>query len=241
MFFIFSFYISFISSLESDECEGQNTLKLENGTCVCLPDFPFGNPYSKDGCFKCIDQCHEMAICAPPGKCKCINGLIGDGKTFCSIPNPQIVEVSPKKVQKDSKELVNVEFKTETNYTAIKGYCKFGNTVYEAITVTDNVMKCITPKSSQTALRLSISFDNVTFTEDQIFIEFTDSAQKPSIQIVWQVWAVILLIIICGVIYTNFQKPAKEVDNFLPEERVGFKSQPKNPMANLVSQEDDSD
>ena len=231
MFFFFSFYISFIFCLEADECEGQNTLKLENGTCVCLPDFPFGNPYSKDGCFKCIDQCHEKAICVPPGKCKCINGLIGDGKTSCSIPTPQIVEVSPKSVPKDSKELINVQYKSESNYTAIKGYCKFGNTVYEAITITDNnIMKCLSPKSTSNAQRLSISFDNVTFTEDQIFIEFVDTAPPPSIQIVWQVWAVILLIVICVVIYTNCQKTEKAADTFSPEEKVGFKSQPKSPF-----------
>ena len=236
----FSFVFLGFSAIEPDECEGQNTIKTANGTCQCLPSFPFGDPNSKEGCYKCVDQCHEKAICAPPGRCKCIPGLIGDGKSKCDIPTPQILDVSPKQISKESKELINVAFTSETNYTAIKGFCKFGNQIKEAVTITqNNVMKCLPPKSTLSAEKLSISFDNVSFSEDQIFIEFLDTAGKPPIQLVWQVWAVVLLIIIIIVIYTNIQKPAESKDKFSPEERVGFKSQPKNPMNGLVDQGDD--
>ena len=237
---MFYFFVLKILSIEHDECEGQNTIRDKDGNCHCLPDFPFGDPNSKDGCYKCLEQCHEKAICAPPGKCKCIQGLVGDGKTQCNFPTPQVIDVTPKQISKDSSELISVSFTTSSNYTALSGFCKIGNQIQKAISVTENnVMKCNPPKSTISAQRVSISFDNVTFSEEQFFIELSDAHYKPSIQIVWQVWAVVLMAVIAIVIYTNFQKSSKETDTFSPEERIGFKSQPRNPMTQLVSQEDD--
>lgn len=233
-------FLKFSASREADECEGQNTIRLPDGKCKCLDNFPFGDPNSKDGCYKCFDQCHEKAICSPPGKCKCIKGLVGDGKLRCEIPKPQMIDIYPKKVSKAGGDVISVNYTTETNYSAIKSFCKFGNNqIIEGKIVNEHIMNCVAPASTMSAQRLSISLDNVSFTDEQFFVEFLDINSKPVVQVVWQVWAVVLIVIFAAVIYFKLQKPKVEANNDSPDERVAFtKKAAKDPVIDLVTQND---
>lgn len=235
--------LRFSFSRESDECEGQNTIKLPDGKCKCLDNFPFGNPYSKTGCYKCIDQCHEKAICAPPGKCKCIKGLVGDGKLRCDIPIPQIINVFPKQVSRAGGDVISINFTTESNYSAITGFCKFGNNqIIEGKVIDEYTINCIAPESALTAQRLSLSFDNISYTEEQIFIEFIDNSSLPAVQIVWQIWAVLLIAVFAIVVYFKMQKPEVVNENVSPDERVAFnKKAIKDPVLDLVAQNEDDE
>jgi len=180
---------------EKYECDGPNTFMDSNHKCACLDGFPYGDPSSSNGCWKCISQCHVNAVCSYPGKCVCAYGYIGDGTMICMIPKPVVSKVSPSQILLNSSYVVTVSFSVSTNFTAVEGFCRFGKTIVPAEILGKDSAQCLAPKTSSPALRLSFSFDNISWSEEQIYIEYQNQEEKKSIVFVWQVWALAFAII----------------------------------------------
>lgn len=217
-----------------DECQGPHTLAKGNGTCVCLPNFPFGNPYSKQGCYTCVDQCNDKALCIFPGKCACINGLVGDGIQNCSIPIPKLTSVDPVKISKSSITYITAEYEIPTNYTTISGFCKIGNTISKAVKITRSGFKCEVKPSDIPIQRVSISFDNNTWTEETFYIQFIDNYAPETFQIVWQIWVFVVIIIVGIYIFLRTQKVDDKKEEFTKDERQAFTAHGKDPIINHI-------
>ncbi|EAY20097.1 hypothetical protein TVAG_366050 [Trichomonas vaginalis G3] len=207
---------------EYDECKGPNTYKDVNGTCTCLKNFPFGDPYSQQGCYVCNDQCHDNAKCIFPGKCECVDGLIGDGKSHCDLPIPKLLSVSPSKVSKINPTIITAEYEISSNFTAIAGYCRIGTLISKAEKVSRREFKCKVIPSETPIQRVSISFDNISWTEEALYIQFIENYAPETFQIVWQVW--IFVIIIVGGVYLYFRtkKVEEKAEQFTKEEKKKF-------------------
>lgn len=239
MIFIFSLLYSEdqFTKKEFDECSGPNTLRDKDGNCTCLPNFPFGDPYSKQGCYICVEQCNERAICVFPGKCSCVNGLVGDGKKSCEYPIPKLVSVDPAKVQKNSAAEIDVKYAISTNFSAVYGYCKIGSTYSLAIRVSDNTFTCKFLPTDIPIQRISISFDNKTWTEEQFYIQLLGADDYESFTIVWQVWIFVILIAAGIYYYFKSRKTPEQTANFTAEERQVFTSTRKDPIMNHLGME----
>ena len=164
---------------DSDECDGINTIK-KGKECLCVPGFLFGDPYSKQGCFKCIDQCNESAKCVWPGRCKCNDGLFGDGVTFCTVPTPVIDESQFGDLFiVQSGELINISFRRIPRFTPKTMYIKFGEkAVILGKLLNSTAVQCETPKLESGTYSLFLSFDNLTWSQKNIFVTFIDNTEN---------------------------------------------------------------
>jgi len=154
-----------------EECSGFNTFYGNDGTCHCLAGYSLGDPFSAEGCYKCDDQCHEKAFCVYPGRCRCLKGWDGDGVKICKIPHPRIVSIAPKKLFFNKS--VYIRYDSMNFYVPSQFFCRFGNTIVEGSIIEAGYAVCKAPASTESALRLSISFTVDDFQQDDVFIQYT--------------------------------------------------------------------
>ena len=171
--------------LEFDECPGYNTIK-EDQKCRCLDSFIYGDPYSKKGCWKCINSCLPNASCVFPGRCQCREGLFGNGYSICRQPYLFILSIS-KTLYKENVEIpINFTYHSEfpeVNFTSGAFYCKFESENSLSSTkksITSNIFysegkildaenelgQCLLPKLNNGVAKLYISIDNQTWNKE---------------------------------------------------------------------------
>lgn len=176
---------------EPDECKGINTIRFNKTKCKCAPSFVFGDPY-KEGCYKCIDQCNESARCAFPGRCVCKKGLYGDGVFKCEIPKAIIADgVESKEYSSNGGETLVIMLKPYPRFTPLKGFCKFeGKTIVKANATDASYLGCLTPKLEPGIYKIFASFDNITWSDKSLLVEFKETKQ-PFISIDSSAWIMV--------------------------------------------------
>ena len=110
--------------------------KLEGDYCECYDEFPYGKPQSKEGCFKCVEQCSDWATCEYPGECQCYSGYVGDGKN-CSMLVPNIAGIND-----DIKGYLKVLLDYSGDTHIYQGFCRFGDEVVKAEEADDHHFLC---------------------------------------------------------------------------------------------------
>lgn len=225
-----------MTTREDGECPGINTIRNQDGKCECLPGFPFGNPVDGYGCWKCNSECHLNAQCVSPGKCVCLKGYIGDGITTCNVPVPHVKALAPENITSKT-EFINVVFETDTNFSAFSGFCRIGTTISLGEIISFDTIQCHVPPSTQSAMSVALSFDNVTWSTERFFLVFTDLDVKKKIVMVWQVWLVIAVVVVgIMIFYATRKRKENVVNQENPDERVAFN--PTKPRPGIDDIED---
>ena len=181
-----------------DECDGINTLKLANNSCICLSGFIYGDP-NGDGCFKCVNECHFRAKCLFPGQCVCEKGFFGDGIEVCSIPIPILEETTMVSFKSSGGENITFKIKPNLNFFPFEAFCKFGNLIIKSNNFSNNFIECITPKLNNGVYKSYVSFSNETWSKEMIFIDFFEDKIINSFNI--NIYYILLLILILIFLY----------------------------------------
>jgi len=199
-------------------CNGPNTRKGKNGLCECVEGYNIGDPSSKFGCFRCEKQCHINASCYYPGKCICINGLVGDAVNNCIPPVPRLLSVNPNPYAPKTHKLINVSYDTPSNYSSLTGFCRFGKSIVSGIVLNDTI-SCAVPEITGKAIRVSISFNSKDWSLDDIVLSF----QRPK-SMVLPVSLIILSVIIVFIVRHKGLKQANEIriDESTPFHKKGM-------------------
>lgn len=149
--------------MTGEGCSGPNTVKDRFGQCVCQRGSIGDDPIQLRGCWNCSSECHYDAVCMYPGVCQCPNGLVGDGVSSCAIPVPHIRDVVIESA-KEATEAV-VWFSIPTDYNPEEVFCRFGNYIVVGTLLDSTHMKCSIVKSLFGKVRLSISFDSLSWSD----------------------------------------------------------------------------
>lgn len=197
-------------------------MMLNGNECVCKPGYQGDK---EQGCWKC-GLCHQSANCVSPGVCKCIEGLIGDGVRQCNFPIPKIKDITPDQITTEVAEvLVNLD--QDSKYFAAQVYCRFNNKYTVGTMLDQRTIACDTPEDlSDKHTLISVSFDNMTWSKENIILEKTDAFEEIRRKMPWGL--IIFIISMAILIYLLFIL----VDKYLPnlfarfdaaaEEKVAF-------------------
>ena len=173
-------------------CGGNAT--VVDGKCTCLPGF-IGNPHYYQQCYKCIQNCSEYGFCKAPGFCECIHGYHGNG-TYCYLKVPQIRSMTKVK----NSLVIAISFNSDSNLT--KGFCKFGENVYEAEVATKLQFICPIPQEIKSRLVFQISQDGENWSpdnliyEDQSLLDKVESGPNRRVLIIVFAFAMVILILL---------------------------------------------
>jgi hypothetical protein len=151
-----------------EPCPGPNTFRNAYGFCSCLNDFPYGEPDTEKGCWKCDPFCHAFAACLYPGLCQCEPRYHGNGVDRCDPILPQILSISPKEGYSEEQTTVNVSyaFDVQGDTERKAAYCRFGLIYHTAEVVTASYIQCVAPPRPPQQVNLAISFDAVHWSTD---------------------------------------------------------------------------
>ncbi|EAY04348.1 hypothetical protein TVAG_069980 [Trichomonas vaginalis G3] len=210
------------------ECIGMNTFMDENHVCRCLPGFNFGDPVSKYGCYQCSLTCHKNGFCAHPGKCKCLKGLVGDGVLKCDIPIPTVTSVYPSIIRSQGFIDTQISYSLDVPYIPTEFWCKFHNTIVKGELIQNGLGKCKAPPSNEHAVRVSISFDTVKYSESDVFLFYN---QEAKIQANFN-WILIVLSIILFLWGNSIIMSWGKIDESLesPQDKLSMNEKTNNPF-----------
>ena len=208
-------------------CNGPNTRKGPNGLCECVEGFEYGDPFSRYGCYHCLQKCHEKASCKYPGKCVCDNGMIGDGTKQCQIPLPVMIDVEPKTVTAKGGDILLVQYFTESNYTQSHGYCKFGSTIVKGNISNQGELKCMVPPSSVKGQKVSVSFDSDKWSTKSVVLMYKKEFNL--VKFLIQIGVVVLIIAGCVIYYFTREKEQLNSEIDQKAEKAPFYRQKFNP------------
>ena len=166
------------------ECIGMNTYKDKKFVCRCLPGFPFGDPVSKEGCYRCDESCHSHGYCQYPGVCKCFRGLVGDGVHECNVPVPEVTGIYPSIVRPEGLIESRVTYYIDEPYTPSLFFCKFGVVTVAGTLIQPGFGTCIIPPSAEHAVRVSLSFDGENYSSSDVFLRY-QQREKNDLIINW--------------------------------------------------------
>ena len=189
-----------------DKCLNPNTHKTYEGTCECDYGYSNGDPYAPEGCYRCNRECHDNSICVYPGKCACMHGYVENSVKKCVLPAPHLLSAEPNPVYADGYETVRFSYYTSPNFTALGGFCKFGSVSVIAKISEEGRMVCTVPKLKAVAVRAFISFDNVSWSSEELIIRIFPSPQGLRI---YYLVVVILLITLFTVRYKNYKRKSR--------------------------------
>lgn len=157
-----------------ESCEAPNTVKSQSGSCVCMDGFPYGDPNSSNGCWKCDSACGRNAACQYPGVCKCNPFYVGDGFS-CQLDLPEIVDFSPESGPGTGGTNVTIHYKFSRTLVS-QGYCRFGRySVIGTVDTDKHSLVCLSPPGASHVHPLSISFDGIAWSKDNTFFKYVDS------------------------------------------------------------------
>ena len=201
-------------------CLGKNTEYHEIfRRCVCKKGFPFGNP-EKGGCYACNNvTCHPNGYCAAMNTCKCKQGQIGDGITFCDHPRPKITLVEPTVCTLDEDSFITFAFSTPNGYNVTKPDCRFGPRVVTPMEFngTHGVCKC--PPSVIGTYPFALSFNRIYWSNESYNITFTRSySSTESVFSAVEITFLIIALIFISVWYIPkaIRKNTEDADQILP-------------------------
>ena len=186
-----------LASNETKECKGMNTFKDSSFVCHCLPGFPFGDPVSEQGCYRCDQECHSLGYCAYPGKCKCVRGYIGDGITSCEVPIPEVTGIFPNIAKPRGYQEARITYYMEESFTPTKFYCKFGNVQVVGSALAPGVGVCTIPPSNEYAVRVSVTFDGYRYSNSDVFLRY-EQKEKEKLEINWVSIIATMMVFIWG-------------------------------------------
>lgn len=178
---IIEFLLIIAKFTSSNQCEGPNTVLAFTNECVCVDGFPYGDPNSNEGCYKCDKKCHRLSKCEYPGKCVCTSPYHGDGVEYCSLDIPHLISISPNNgsTSGGTDIQINYEYSNYNNKkTPDNAFCRFGPLVVRSKSVSDTTIICQTPPHRAKPSFLSISFDTLSWSKEQIFFNFIDIQDK---------------------------------------------------------------
>lgn len=161
-------------------CSSPNTVLSFTGKCVCIDGFPYGDPTSKEGCYKCDRKCHPLATCNFPGSCTCPQLYLGDGITSCQRNIPKIKSIYPLSGPSTGGTVVtiNYEYSLSDDEVVDKAFCQFGSLIVNAENVTNSTITCISPPHNPTPAFVSILFDPLVKSQDEVFFEYENVNQS---------------------------------------------------------------
>lgn len=139
----------------NEPCIGPNTFRDKDGECECTKEFPYGDPDSKEGCFKCDIHCHKNAICGGMNKCVCKPSFIGDGISSCIPIFPLPINVKPNAGSFHGHYLVNITLENETSSSTV--YCRFGNIIVAGKMLNKKIISCLAPSGYLGKIELRVS------------------------------------------------------------------------------------
>jgi len=199
-------------------CKGSNTYVSKDNVCVCLPDFPFGNPDSHTGCWGCDTPCHKNGICQSQNQCVCESGLIGDGIKECSKPVPDLKNIEESSCTTNGDGIVTFIIETPNGFVPEFGYCRFGPRISTALSFNTTMIICTCPQSRESVLPVSVSFDGDTWALSNFFVTFVNH-EFESVQVFAILLIFLFLSAIVSVIIWYYQKIngiGVDVDEILP-------------------------
>jgi hypothetical protein len=149
---------------------GPNTVRNSHGFCSRLADFPYGEPDTKNGCWRCDPFCHGFAACLYPGVCQCEPRYRGNGADRCDPILPQVLAISPREGYSEQPTAVNVSYAFDVRGDAEPkaAYCRFGLIYHTAEAVTPSHIQCVAPPQPPQQVNLAISFDAVHWSTEQL-------------------------------------------------------------------------
>jgi hypothetical protein len=153
----------------SEPCPGPNSFRNIYGYCDCVDDFPYGEPDTALGCWKCEPFCHGFATCKHPGICECEPHYRGNGIDKCEPILPQILSIAPIEGFSDVPTRVNVSYLFEGQHDArlkLVAYCRFGLIPVTAERVTDTMIQCVAPARPPQQVIVAISFDSTHWSRE---------------------------------------------------------------------------
>ena len=166
---------------ENDNIYNENNVLNENytntqninGKIECIEGFIGDNPIQIKGCWKCSNVCHLNASCDYPGICNCLNGLIGDGITKCSLPVPVILDYF---IEYKELSTINLLFGgIPYNYIIKDAYCLINKEKIQAFNIINKTILCNLPKNIDDKSFISISFDGLEWS-DPVELEISKSS-----------------------------------------------------------------
>jgi hypothetical protein len=160
----------------SRPCPHPHTIRGDSGDCECRTDFPWGDPHSSPGCWKCSDRCAFHGQCVYPGRCECLNFFRGDGIIECRPLLPQILAISPSTGRSDESTLIDISFvynPSDEEWKRVRPSCRFGLLTVEACNVTNSSLRCLAPPQDPHPVDVAISFDSVYLSRDIFIFTYT--------------------------------------------------------------------
>lgn len=209
-------------------CTYPNTNKTEEGYCECIDGYT-GDPYSKNGCYKCKQECVENANCEYPGICKCFYGYSGNGTEKCEIALPVMLEVSPNTSYPQGLIIINVSYKYEFG-KPYQAYCRFGKSYVNHFSISDDIIQCMAPPRSPGKFEFSISVDEKHWSKEKIIFEYIDTPSPSRISIIPLLLIYIaFLVLISVLLYLFIGRRGKKLFEPTKEEKEPFLFDPERP------------
>lgn len=196
---------------------GPNTNKLE-GYCQCNSEYPSGDPYSKNGCYKCSETCSKFANCAysspSKGRCECLNNYEGNGKV-CWARAPQVNSVSYL-----PKGLINisVQFDSDIYVNHTDAQCKFEGTLSDAVDAGEGYVICQVPSWAKDYMTYLISVNGSWCEEAITYVDRDVSSNMPPEDdyISYFYFVALMLLVLIGLMNTKSVHPSQIEPFFTP-------------------------
>ena len=180
------FFFAFLA-LSSSICTLPNTVEDFEGACVCEKGFVTDDSFLENGCWKCDRDCHVLAKCAYPGLCQCDAEFIGDGINECIMPFPELIKLNNEQLLSNGERLLTFGYKDMKQAVLMKikvksFYCKVGTLIIKANKFTSSEVQCQIPKKIKGNVNVSISYDSLNWSPQQIPVNIDDSVNIKEIQ-----------------------------------------------------------
>ena len=142
--------------------------------CVCKKGYPWGNPRTYPGCYRCKDKCSRYGRCVHPGNCECKYGYEGNG-TWCTADKPSVKVISDV-----VNGMINVTVNFESDSENSEGFCKFGDIISPAVFASNEYLTCIVPDRLQEQVIFQVSYDGEKWSDSSIVFQNNDNLVPPS-------------------------------------------------------------
>lgn len=190
------------------DCGVPNTIKLEDGTCKCVDGYIYEGDILSKGCWKCPD-CHQNATCKSPGECICQSGLIGNGISECSAPEPVLLNATL------NSKLIEFSFVRPEIYVPSEIYCRCGMVEMPGnfTNSTHGFCKSILEDKPQF---VSISFDRNQWSSPRILIDVTPKFNFIGLIFFVLIFAVITIIYVVIRARNGKESKSESMQPFIP-------------------------
>ena len=191
--------------------------------CECFPGFPYGDPESKPGCWRCENVCHQNAVCRYPGRCVCPRGYHGDGISRCDKITLNLLNINQTvgKASGNDSVLLKYEYKNGRKTKAM--FCRFGSTYVQAESFTESTILCKTPHLMPGTYKVAISYNGDMWSKSNFTFKFVDDDEYDNVVLIIAIIAFVFISIIVFSFYsvgTGMIKPTKsETEPFIKNDK----------------------